>query len=219
MKNTAILILSLMAAACDPRVVFTEPQPQGCRDLQRFPARYRGTYLERDDSAVYIVTAERILQKYEELLANPLDELLEEGDLELIENKLVLKDMNLSFPVSRRNDSIFGSLMIFDTVFDIRGEGKLRKLGRNYFLNLPSDSLWVVFKLNFNRSGKAYLCDIDHVRELELFRQYCRVDTATNLEGNPLKYLLSPTARELNKIVKLASFTDTTEYLRISRDY
>jgi hypothetical protein len=219
MRKTLLLILATVMSACDPTVVFTEPQPQGRQDLRVFPARFRGTYMERDDSAIYLLTTERILQKYEEYLNEPEEEILKEEDVELSGNNLVIKDMNMAFPVTRRNDSVFGKIVIYDTIFDIQGEGKLRKLGKNYFMNLPSDSLWVVFKLVFDRSGRVYLCDVDRDRELELFRQHCRVDEETDQEGKPVKYLLSPTAGELKKILKSGSFTDTTEYIRISPEY
>jgi hypothetical protein len=219
MKKPVFLMLTVLMIACNPTVVFTEPQPQGKHDLRVFPARYRGTYMEKDDSTIYLLKAERILQKYEEYLNEPEEEILKDGEIELSGNNLVIKDMNMKFPVTRRNDSVFGKIVVYDTIFDILGEGKLRKSGKNYFLNLRSDSLWVVFKLVFDRSGRAYLCDVDRDRELELFRQYCRVDEETDQDGKPVKYLLTPTAGELKKIIKLGSFTDTTEYIRISSDY
>ena len=216
MRNLAFLIMAIIVIACDPTVVFTEPQPEGKKNLENFPARYRGTYMEVTDSSIYIVTADRILQRYEEFLAEPEEEILKDGDVELLDNRLVLKGMNQSFPITRRNDSIFGMVVLFDTIFDLNGDERLRKLGNNYLMNIPhEDSLWIVFKLIFDSSGGAYLCDVDDGKEMELFEQLCKVEVLGE-NGILERYMLSPTKRELKKLLKLETFTDTTEYRRIS---
>jgi len=204
--------------ACDPTVVFMEPQPEGKRDLKVFPSKYRGTYMELDDSSIFIITANRILEEYEAELADPESEILEEGDIVLNGDTLIIEEMNLKFPVTRKNDSIFGSVMLYDTIFDMKSEGRLRKTGRNYLLNLPSDDEWIVLKLIFTESGEAYHCDIAHEDEIDIFKKGCRVVTETNENGNPKKYILSPSSKELKKLLKLETFTDTTEYIRISKD-
>ncbi len=217
MKQSIFLLLTAIMFSCDPAVMFREAQPEGKKDLKSFPSRYRGTYMEIEDSSVYIVTAQRILEKHEEFLADPEDEILEDGDIEIIGNNLIIKEMNLSFPVTRRNDSVFGLVVLYDTVFDINGEDRLRKLGKIYFMNLPSDSLWIVSKLKFDRSGRVYRCDVNDEKEMEIFQQNCNVEIQTDEEGNPKKYIMSPNTKELKTILKMGAFTDTTEYVRISQ--
>jgi hypothetical protein len=215
MKNLLYLLIIPLLISCDPTVVFLEPQPAGKRDLKSFPSRYRAAYLENDDSSIFIVQAERILEKHEEYLADPVQEILEDDELELTGDSLFMKDMNQVFPVLRKNDSVFGHIVLYDTVFDILGEGKLRKQGKNYLLNIPGDSLWIVLKLNFAASGNAYLCDIDYENEMDLIRKHCHVETLLNKEGDPKKYILAPTRREFRTLLKLQTFTDTAAYTRI----
>ncbi|MCK4748661.1 MAG: hypothetical protein KAT15_16525, partial [Bacteroidales bacterium] len=150
-------------------------------------------------------------------LADPEDEILEDEDIEIVGDSLIIKEMNLSFPVTMRNDSVFGLVVLYDTVFDIKGEDRLRKSGKNYFLNFPSDSLWIVLKLRFDRSGRVYLCDVNDEQELEIFEQYCSVKIQMDEEGSPKKYIMSPSSKELKTILKMKTFTDTTEYVRISQ--
>ena len=118
----------------------------------------------------------------------------------------------------RERDSVFAHVVIFDTIFNIKGKSILRKLGRNYFLNIPVDSSWLVLKLSFEKSGRAYVCDIDHESEMEIFEQNCRVDIETDNEGNPQKYIIDPGVRELRNLLKHEIFTDSTEYLKISQE-
>ncbi len=219
MNKTLLIALMLLSMACDPTLVFTEPQPAGKKDLNRFPARFRGTYVESGDSSTFIVTADRILQKYEESLSKSEEEMLRDDQTELTGDRIVIKDLNQSYRVTRRDDSVFGTLIFYDTIFYIRGKDRLRRLGDDYFLNLPEDSLWVVLKLNFSRSGKACLSDIDLDRELETFRKHCRVEVQSDDQGKPVKYLISPSLKEFRTLLSLGSFTDTTTYFRISREY
>ncbi len=218
MRNIACLLLLISVYACDPTVVFTEPQPEGKKDLMNFPAGSMGAYLELDDSSVYIIESKKILEKHEEVLANSVEEVIQDDDVELTGDQLVMKDLNYSVPVIRRNDSVFGRIVLYDTVFSIPRGDRLRKLGRNYFLSLQRDSLWMVLKLTFDNSGRAYLCDIDYENEMDLIGQYCKMEVKTDEEGNPVKYILSPSTKELKKLLKLEAFSDTTEYIRISQD-
>ena len=174
--------------------------------------------MELEDSSIFILTANRILEQYEAELADPESEILEDGDIVLNGDTLIIEEMNLKFPVTRKNDSVFGSVMLYDTIFDINSEGRLRKSGKNYLLNLPSDDEWNVLKLIFTASGEAYHCSIAHEDEIDIFKKYCKVVTETNEKGTTTKHLLSPTSKELKKLLKLQTFTDTTKYIRISKD-
>ena len=94
MRKLTYLIIIILAA-CDPTVVFMEPQPAGKKDLQSFPARYRGTYIEIDDSSEYIITARMIFEKHDESFGETYEELIEDGDVEFKGDSLIIKDMNI----------------------------------------------------------------------------------------------------------------------------
>jgi hypothetical protein len=107
--------------------------------------------------------------------------------------------------------------VIHDTVFSILRGDILRMLQKSYFLNIHQDNMWIVFKLDFNRDGQAFLCDIDPEDEMDLFMQHTDVKIDTNNEGKPEQYILSPAKRELRKVLKSETFTDCTVYYRVSR--
>jgi hypothetical protein len=179
-----ILLLNLLIS-CDPNVLFREPQPDGSKDLAKFPARVHGTYLETmDGSSVYVVTSTYIFQKYVEELDLPIDEILEDEEVALKGDTLILKDIDLAFPVILRNDSIFGTVTVYDTIFDLSADYKLRKLRQHYFLNFPRDSMWMVLKLQFGKGQKAYLFDINEEKEVKIFEQHSSVEVIRNNKGN-----------------------------------
>lgn len=174
--------------------------------------------MESDDSSLYLIKSDVILEKYDEDLAEEEKDLLEDENIMLRSDTLIMLDMNLSFSVTRRNDSVFGFIEIYDTIFSMDRGDCLRKLKKDYFLNIQGDTLWMVFKLSFDRPGHIFLLGIDYEEEIEIFKKYSLVETKTNKEGEPVKYILSPTRRELGRLIKLETFTDTTEYYRISQD-
>ncbi len=219
MKKLAFLFLIVLLAACDPTVVFREPQPEGNNDLRSFPDKVLGTYMELNDSSIYIITSSSILEKHKKDLADPETEILEDDEIELIGDSLYIKDMDIKYPIIRKNDSVFGHIVFYDTIIDLRKKCKLRKLGKNYFLNQSHDSLWIVLKLSFDRTGYAYLCDIDHEKEIEIFKQHSRVEIKKDDQGKPIKYYLSPTRKEFKTLLKLETFTDSTKYIRVSQDF
>jgi hypothetical protein len=211
-------LLSFLLISCDPNVLFREPQPAGSRDLAKFPARVHGTYLETmDDSSVYVVTSTYIFQKYVEKLNLPVEEILEDEEVALKGDTLILADIVLAFPVIRRNDSVFGTITVYDTIFDLSAEDKLRKLRKDYFLNFPHDSMWMVLKLQFGKDQKAYLFDINEDKEAKIFEQYCAVEVIRNDKDRPGKYIMNPGRNELKALLKLETFTDSTEFIRISK--
>ena len=218
MRKLVYVLMALILISCDPMVIFTEPQPQGKEDLSNFPGKYLGMYRQSNDSSIYLVTEKEILEKYEEYIADSRDDILAEEDIELIGDTVLLMEDELSFPVTCRNDSVFGWIVLYDTIFSINRGDRLRKLGKHYFINMPGDSLWVVVKLQFNKNGSVYKADIDHEAEMDIFRQHCDVEVVTDDEGNPSRYILDPTSKELKKLLKLDTFTDTTGYVRISQE-
>jgi hypothetical protein len=114
-----------------------------------------------------------------------------------------------------RNDSIFGTVTIYDTIFNLSTDYKLRKLRGNYFLNFPRDSLWMVLVLKFGRGQKAYLSDIEQEKEMKIFEEHSKVEVIRNKKGKPEKYILDPSRKELKVLLKQGTFTDTTEFVRV----
>ena len=211
-------LLIFLIISCDPSVVFREPQPAGSTDLKAFPSKVHGTYLETlDDSSVYVVTSTYIFQKYVEELGRSEEEIMEDIEVELKGDTLFLQEIGMAFPVIRRNDSIFGTITVFDTIFDISDNYKLRKFKKNYFLNFPHDTLWMVYKLQFGKGHRAYLFDINEDKEAKIFEKHSKVDVIRNTEGKPKKYIMNPSRKEMITLLKLETFTDTTEFIRISK--
>ena len=70
MRYLIFPLLLTILSSCDPTVVFREPQPQGKRDLSKFPDKFTGFYMASDDSSLYLIKSTIILEKYVEELAD-----------------------------------------------------------------------------------------------------------------------------------------------------
>lgn len=214
MHKYLFLLLIFVLSACTNDVLFTEPQPEGSRDLKKFPKKYTGQYIDMEDSTILVIMSYVVLEEHTEALSDPLSEVLEDGDIEIRNDSMLFKDSGRWYSIEQRNDSVFGKVEFHDTLVDLSGSGKLRKLGRNFFVSLPLDSLWMVFKLSFDRDDYAYLCEVDK-NEMPVFEQHCKVEVEKNERGKPDKYYLSPTRKELKTLLKLGTFSDSTVCRRI----
>jgi len=88
-------------------------------------------------------------------------------------------------------------------------------------IHLDNSDLELTNKLiyeNSFESGKILLVSSESVVPVDL-QQRRITGTVTDKDGNPERYMLSPTSRELKKLLKLETFTDTTEYRRISPEF
>jgi hypothetical protein len=211
-KPVLLAAVMLTFSSCQQNVYFSEPQPAGKSDLKSFPARIRGEYFGMNDTLKYVVLKECILQLYVEEIEQTISEIIEDDELTLEGNSIRIDGFDQDFPVVRRNDSIFGTMELFDTIINLKGSDILRKMSGQYFLNQVSDSLWIVYKLSLHKSGEAFVCDIDHSVEMDIFSKRCRVDTICVDERR--KFIISPTKKELKTLLELKTFTDTIEYLR-----
>lgn len=217
MRKLIWLFLIPSLFACEPSVLFRGPQPVGKKDLGEFPPKYRGMYQESEDSSVYIIKDLRILEIYRETVAELLNTVVEDEDIEFRNDSLFISEYT-GFPALTRNDSVFSHIVFYDTVFDISRGDKLRKMGRSYFLNLPKDTLCLVLRLSFEKPDKAFLCDIDQDREMDLIGRHTSIDTVKNEKGEAGKFILDPTKKELKRLLRLGAFSDTTGYQRISQE-
>ena len=207
---TTLVICTL--TSCEQYVYFTEPQPAGKANLRKFPAKIQGLYFGPEDSTWYLINRKMILNRYEVELKDPVSVIREDDELTLEGNILRIEGIDIDYPVIRRNDSVFGNMLIYDTIVNLDAGGIVRKMGPDYFLNEPSDSLWIVYKLSFLKDGTSYLCTVNHKSEMDIFTNYCRVDTV--LHEKKYRFLLTPDKKELQTLLRLETFTDTVLYIR-----
>jgi len=64
-KIVLIIIVLINLYACNPPVTFTEPQPAGTNNLNKFPERLTGEYLSTYDSSILKITDKLIVRTYD----------------------------------------------------------------------------------------------------------------------------------------------------------
>jgi hypothetical protein len=216
----SLLILScLIFAGCSPTILFNSPQPEGKKDLYHFPARYLGEYEEIGDSSIFVLEKYLIRERYPLDISAPRSEIDTSKEFILRDNIVYISETGEEVPVITRNDSIFGTYITYDTVFCITDENLLRKFKGYYFLNIMNDKEeWIVYKLKFEKDGRASLCDISKDDEIDGLKEITTIVEEQNDKGKVIKYIIKPEQEEFKQIIKEGYFRDCTEYRKVGKN-
>lgn len=198
--------LLCVIAACEPPLIFTEPQPAGTDSLLKFPGRLQGSYLSQEDGSVVLISDELILKTYdvnEKVHLNQLDstELLS-GDT-LIHTKTKEKEL-----IQREGDSLVIHIHYADTLFHIGDEQVLRKLKGYYFLNKRyNGQSWEVKKVQLTKGiltiGSTTSSDLEDLKEV------------TETPADTIApYTATISKHQFKKFVRHGGFGDTETFVK-----
>ena len=135
---------------CAPPVQFTEPQPTGEDNLESFPQKLQGQFLNVADSSVLTIGEKLMVQYYHSLLRESKHD-LDSSLFQLInDSTIVNRDTHEQTKISMINDTIIGYIDVYDTVFHISQKNVLRKFKGFYFLNTAILESWEVQMLNLD---------------------------------------------------------------------
>ncbi|MEN8119539.1 MAG: hypothetical protein ABFS35_04305 [Bacteroidota bacterium] len=198
-----ITIIIIFLLSCMPDVRFEEAQPEGKRNLKKFPQTYRGKYLNLNDSSVLTISSREISREWNQFSVIDKDSLFIELDT-IFEDDIVLKlSDNWQIEVKLIGDSAEIKSHRMHSVFSISENDKLRKykgyLFLNYFLAENSWDVEVLKKENDSlRFEKlVYVSDIDTLSEI------INMETVTDTVSNKIQeYILKPKRKELRQILK-----------------
>ena len=216
MRLIFLFLMLPMLVACT-EVLFQQPQPPGGKNLKNFPAGYLGTYMDMEDSSIYILMSTHILEEYSEDISLHADSITEDSDVALSGDTLIDLEGGLRFPVERRNDSVFASITLYDTVFNLEEDDILRKHKKTWFLNIRQDTAWAVYRLDHSMKDHIILSIIDTEEELPIIESIIPVDVILDKKGDTLNYLLNPTLKEFKELLRQNVFSSHTDYVRFEK--
>lgn len=123
--KTSVYLFAIMALyACQPAVTFSEAQPPGSDNLAEFPEKLRGSWFCADDSSFILIGNNTFVRKF------PLSEMT----------------------VSEKGDSVLKTIVILDTLFQMRDDKVLRKFRQRYFMNtFRGDMGWEVIQIRTDK--------------------------------------------------------------------
>jgi len=203
-----LVLTGLYFQSCAPPVQFSEPQPAGEKNLESFPEKIRGNYLNQADSSVLSVMEKIIVRHYVSHLQEPRQDL--DTLFRLVDDSILLnRETNEQTKVRVINDTIIGVLLIDDTIFNISEDNVLRKFKGSYFLNTAYSNSWEVQMLDLHK-GKLTIGQIPSKEGMEKLKAITpsAVDSAS---GN-----VQITSDQFKEFVKGGGFYNREEYERIN---
>ncbi|WP_166926471.1 hypothetical protein [Flavobacterium poyangense] len=206
-KIILILVLTLVIVSCKkkrdepvgPNLFFAEPQPINDSELDHFPAKFRGLFMDKDSTFLRI---NEDIAQYEyyykfKIHKNGLDSL--KVDFNLKDGKLISKRGDVIFNISSRGDSLLLVEKDIDTLFRFSYYQKAKRINGNLILSTKDSVFWTLQNLSIeeNSLNLKNICLDDDIKKM---------DSVTLIKSKMLdstSYLFKPTRKEFGRILKI----------------
>lgn len=214
-KFNCLALVSLLSVSCNERISFDEAQPSQAKVLSEIPEKYQGNYFDHDDSTFIVINSHTVVENEIIEVAEPVDEILENIDDDDFVKIVSQTDSELKIRIwgneietfQLRNDSIFGTLTLPDTLFSLKQNDVLKSHKDYDYLNiLNSDGDYYVRKVSL-QDDLLTIYKMKAIDELVDIKQIKRADTTT-VKG------LKPTKRQFKKLDE-AGFKISREFRKI----
>lgn len=211
--KTIKIIFALMLfglTACEPPVTFTEPQPTEENDLNEFPKKLQGEYMDTSDNTKLNITSNMMIVSSEGNIIYNKGNL--DSTLKLVGDTLIDMGINEKTVVTIQGDSIIQNLHYTDTLFAINQDHILRKYKGRYFLNIKFDKeSWEVKMLTLEK-GKLKLSSISVQEDLKKLQ-----DITEQTQDTLIPYTFEPTKKQFKKFIKRNGFSADQEYIKLGK--
>lgn len=192
---------------------FQNPQPDKDSELDHFPNRFKGLYVNNDSTFIRIED-DRILQEYFrkfKIHKLELDSL--NGMYEIIDGRLIVKDTKYSYEMLKKGDSIELLQKNIDTLFRFSLYQKAKRIDGQLILSRKDSIFWNVQFVLIDKNTLKFknLYDIKDLKKL---------DSVTKIKGKKLdstSYLIKPARSEFKKMFKIKNLGNDQEYKKVTK--
>ena len=221
-KMFLILILILVFTSCKKAeseaecygcLYFESPQPNNDSELNGFPSRFKGLYVDKDSTFLRI-EEDRILKEYffkNRIHKSFLDSLKQEFDI--VDNQLIEKSNHMKYDMISIGDSLEIFRKDIDTIFRFSYNHKAKLINSHLVISERDSIFWriKIISLEKNVLKMKYIDLPDDVKKL---------DSVTKTKGkkiDSLSYLIKPTRSEFKKILKIKNLGREENYSKAAR--
>lgn len=213
-----ILIISCKksdAPACADCMVFyfENPQPEKDSELDHFPNKFRGLYLNVDSTFIRI-DEDRIMKEY--LVKFKIHKLKLDStktEYKIINGKLITNDTKEKYDIKEIGDSIELIKKDIDTIFRFSLNQKVKRIDGQLILSTRDSVLWNVQVVSLEKNTIKF-------KNFYEGKDLKKLDSVTKIKGkmlDSLSYLIKPSRSELKKILKIKDLGYTSEYRKLSK--
>ncbi|KAF2517721.1 hypothetical protein [Flavobacterium foetidum] len=226
MKKTALIISAiLLIVSCKKadaplecvygcaNFYFQNPQPDKDSELNSFPSKFRGLYVNNDSTFIRI-EENRILEEYFykfKIHKLALDSLREEYDI--VGDKLIMKDTKGKYNILSKGDSIELLQKRIDTLFRFSLYQKAKRIAGQLILSRKDSIFWKVQFVSIEKNMLRFK-NLHDIKDLK------KLDSVTKVKGTKLdsiSYLIKPSRSEFRKIFEIKDLGYDLEYKKVSK--
>lgn len=222
-KIFIILVLIVLVVSCKKVRIrpcpdcfifyFENPQPENDTELDHFPVRFRGLYIDKDSSFLRI-KEDRMIYKYfgtYKIHKIEFDSIKEE--FTIIGNEATNKTTHEKSVIHIKGDSIEFKETFLDTFFRLSYYNKLKRIDGQLVLSKKDSIFWTTEIMSLNNKTLK-------IKEIYLPGDLKKLDSITEIKGEKLdsmSYLIKPTRSEFKNILRIKKMGTDSEYKRISK--
>lgn len=199
----SLIIIFLLSCEPGTGVRFEEAQPAGKQNLKKFPRKYRGKYLNLNDSSVLTIDLKKITSEWSQFTRVVKDSLYAELDIIIEQDTVIKLGDNWQIEVKFIGDSAEVKSHSRYTVFSISEKDKLRKFKGYLFLNYSlAENAWDVDVLK-KENGFLSFEKLVYVSDIDTLTEITNIETVTDTINDEIQeYILKPKRKELKQILK-----------------
>lgn len=192
---------------------FENPQPVNDFEMNSFPSKFKGLYIN-PDSTFLRIDDNRIYKEYYfkfRIHKQKLDSLKSEFDV--VDGKLIFKDMKYKFDVFKKGDSIELSRKEIDTLFRLSYNQKVKRIDGHLVLSTRDSFFWKIQIVSLEKNVLKF-------KRIYLPKDLQKLDSVTAIKAkilDSLSYMIKPTRKEFKNILKIKNLGDESEYSKVAK--
>jgi len=190
---------------------FNSPQPINDSELNKFPIKFVGVYMDSDSLLVSITKEVLFYESSDKFRIHNLDWDSIKTDFDFVNDKYILKNTNQVYEFKRNGDSLDFLSIQRDTFFTFSNDKKVKRINNNLIINQRDSTYWEI---------KIYTLKDDVLTVKQLFSDtdLRKMDSITKIKSKMIDsttFLIQPTKNEFKKFLELNDFGYDRTYKKI----
>lgn len=196
---------------CD--FLFENPQPDKDSELDHFPNKFRGIYINSDSTFIRIEEDRILREYYNKFKMHRLTLDSTKAQYDIVDGKFITKDTKDKFDMLYKGDSVELIQKHIDTLFRFSFYEKAKRIDGQLILSRKDSIFWNVQLISIDKNTLKF-------KNLNDRKDLKKLDSVTKIKGKMLdsiSYLIKPTRGEFKKIFKIKDLGYDTEYKKVSK--
>jgi hypothetical protein len=190
---------------------FENPQPDKSSELDRFPNKFRGLYVNNDSTFIRIEESKILKEYFYKFKVHKLTLDSTKAEYDIVDGKFITKDAKDKFDMYPKGDSVELIQKQIDTLFRFSLYQKAKRIDGQLILSTKDSIFWNIQFLSIEKN----ILKFKNLYEREDLK---KLDSVTKIKGKMLdstSYLIQPRRNELKKILKIKNLGFDQEYKKI----